>query len=64
MNHELVHIVACDKTSFRERFPGEVLVDLLCNLRIHLEPAIRAKADLMKREAGFAVAPDASIEEK
>jgi protease PrsW len=41
--------------SLQERFPGEVVVDLLCYLRVHLELSIRAKGLLMMREAGFAV---------
>jgi RsiW-degrading membrane proteinase PrsW (M82 family) len=41
--------------SLRERFPGEVVVDMLCYLRIHLELSLRAKGLLMMREAGFAV---------
>lgn len=41
--------------SLRERFPGEVVVDLLCYLRVHLELSLRAKGLLMMREAGFAV---------
>ena len=41
--------------SLRERFPGEVVVDILCYLRVHLELSLRAKGLLMMREAGFAV---------
>lgn len=35
------------------RFPGEVVVDMLCYLRLYLELAIRAKGELMMRESGF-----------
>jgi RsiW-degrading membrane proteinase PrsW (M82 family) len=44
--------------SLREKFSGEVVMDLLCYLRIHLELSLRAKGILMMREAGFDAAPD------
>ncbi len=44
--------------SLREKFSGEVVVDLLCYLRIHLELSLRAKGMLMMREAGFVAEPD------
>jgi protease PrsW len=44
--------------SLREKFSGEVIVDLLCYLQIHLELSLRAKGILMMREAGFDVQPD------
>jgi protease PrsW len=44
--------------SLREKFSGEVVVDLLCFLRIHLELSLRAKGILMMREAGFDAEPD------
>jgi RsiW-degrading membrane proteinase PrsW (M82 family) len=46
--------------SLTERFRGEVVVDMLCYLRIHLELSLRAKGVLMMREAGFPVALDAA----
>ncbi len=45
--------------SLKERFRGEVVVDMLCYLRLHLELSLRAKGLLMMREAGFPVALDA-----
>ena len=39
----------------RSRFSGEVIVDLLCLLRIHLELSVRAKGILLAREAGVDV---------
>jgi RsiW-degrading membrane proteinase PrsW (M82 family) len=42
--------------SLKERFRGEVVVDMLCYLRLHLELSLRAKGLLMMREAGFPVA--------
>jgi RsiW-degrading membrane proteinase PrsW (M82 family) len=44
--------------SLREKFSGEVVIDLLCYLRIHLELSLRAKGILMMREAGFDAEPD------
>jgi len=44
--------------SLREKFSGEVVMDLLCYLRIHLELSMRAKGILMMREAGFDAEPD------
>jgi RsiW-degrading membrane proteinase PrsW (M82 family) len=39
----------------RERFPGEVVADMLCMLQINLELSMRAKGILMAREAGISV---------
>lgn len=50
--------------SLREHFPGRVLADMLCYLRLHAELSLRAKGILMMREAGFSVRPDAEIQEK
>jgi len=44
--------------SLRAKFSGEVVMDLLCYLRIHLELSLRAKGILMMREAGFNAEPD------
>jgi len=44
--------------SLRERFNGELVADLLCYLRIHVELSLRAKGILMMREGGFDVEPD------
>lgn len=46
--------------SLKERFRGEVVVDMLCYLRLHLELSLRAKGLLMMREAGFPVVLDAA----
>ena len=42
----------------RNKFSGEVVVDLLCYLRIHVELSLRAKGILMMREGGFDAEPD------
>ncbi len=50
--------------SLKERFRGEVVVDMLCYLRLHLELSLRAKGLLMMREAGFPVVLDAADKAK
>ncbi len=50
--------------SLQNRFPGEVVVDMLCMLRIHLELSVRAKGILLMREAGFKPERDADIEDR
>ena len=51
-------------TTVRSRFAPEVLVDMLCLLRLRAELAIRAKGILMMREAGFEPVPDPTLKEK
>ena len=48
-------------TELRDRFPGQVVVDMFCLLRVELELGIQVKAMLLAREAGLAVPvhPDA-----
>jgi RsiW-degrading membrane proteinase PrsW (M82 family) len=50
--------------SLGTRFPGEVVADMLCYLRVHLELAVRAKGILLMREAGFNVPRDHEIVER
>lgn len=50
--------------ALRSRFPGEVVADMLCMLRLHTELAMRAKGILMMREAGIKIPPDPEIKEK
>ena len=44
--------------SLRNRFAPEVIVDMMCLLRLRAELAIRAKGILLLREAGFEAPPD------
>ena len=44
--------------ALRTHFRGEVVADLLCYLRLHVELALRAKGVLMMREEGLDVPPD------
>lgn len=50
--------------TLRSRFAAEVIVDMLCLLRLRAELAIRAKGILMLREAGFEAAPDPAVKDK
>ncbi|MCK4773232.1 MAG: PrsW family intramembrane metalloprotease [Candidatus Krumholzibacteria bacterium] len=50
--------------SIRESFRPEVVVDMLCYLRLHVELAINAKGLLLMREAGFDPQPTPDIREK
>ena len=45
-------------------FPGAVVADMLCYLRIRVELSLRAKALLIMREHGFAVATDRADRER
>ena len=48
-------------TTLKSRFSAEVIVDMMCLLRLRAELGIRAKGILMMREAGFDPEPDASL---
>ena len=50
--------------ALRERFSGEVVADLLCYLRLHVELALRAKGVLMMRENGIEVPIEEATREK
>jgi hypothetical protein len=50
--------------TLQERFRPDVVVDMVCYLRIHLELTIQAKGILMMREAGFDVPPADDVREK
>lgn len=47
--------------SLRDRFPGEVIADMLCYLEIMVELSIKAKGRLLMKEAGFPPPPDPVI---
>lgn len=51
-------------TTLRNRFSPEVIVDMMCLLRLRAELAIRAKGILMMREAGFEAEADPTIPAK
>ena len=48
----------------RTSYPPEVIVDMMCLLRLRAELGIRAKGLLLMREAGFEPDPDPSIRAK
>jgi len=50
--------------SLKSKLSGEVVADMLCLLRLHLELAIRAKGILLMQDAGFAISTDPEIKEK
>jgi len=50
--------------SLKDRFPGEIMGDMLCYLRIYLELAIRAKGILMMQGAGFKIPADPEVRER
>jgi protease PrsW len=45
----------------RGRFPGPVVVDMFCMLRLELELSVQAKALLLAREAGLKMAPHPDV---
>ncbi len=48
----------------RTSFPPEVIVDMMCLLRVRAELGIRAKGILLMREAGFEADPDPTLPTK
>jgi hypothetical protein len=50
--------------SLRTSFPPEIIVDMMCMLRLRAELGIKAKGMLLMREAGFEPEPDASLPAK
>jgi protease PrsW len=50
--------------TLRHRFSAEVIVDMMCLLRLRAELAIKAKGVLMMREAGFEAAPDPTLKDR
>lgn len=51
-------------TTLRSRFAPEVIVDMMCLLRLRAELAIRVKGILMMREAGFEPPPDSTLKDQ
>ena len=50
--------------SLRTKFQPEVVVDMICYLRIHVELSIEAKGILLMRQSGFELPPDPAVGEK
>ena len=51
-------------TTLRGHFAPEIIVDMMCLLRLRAELAIRVKGILMMREAGFEPPPDHTVKDK
>jgi hypothetical protein len=45
----------------RARFPGEVVADMFCLLRLQLELSVQAKAALLAQQAGLQLPPDPDL---
>jgi RsiW-degrading membrane proteinase PrsW (M82 family) len=68
---ELLSLVGSDAFGFtrfggylrelRRRFPGPVVADMYCLLRLHLELSVQAKARIIAREAGLQIADDGDL---
>ncbi len=50
--------------ALKDRFPGEVVADMLCLIRLHLELSISAKGLLLMREAGLPARAEPAVREK
>ena len=50
--------------SLKDRFSGEVILDLYCYLQLYLELSLKAKRNIMLRENGFPVLPEDGIRGK
>lgn len=48
--------------SLQEAFPPAIRGDMLCMLQLTIELSVRAKGDMLMREAGIEIAPDPEIE--
>jgi len=51
-------------SSLKEKFAPDIIVDILCYIRIYLELSLKAKSNMMLKEAGFPVNKDKEIKEK
>lgn len=68
---ELLNLISSDAFGFtrfgtyleelRERFPGPVVLDMFCMLKLELELSVQAKALLLAREAGLKMTPHPDI---
>ena len=50
--------------SLNDKFSAEIITDLFCYIRLHLELSVRAKGLLLMKEAGFTTFKDPEIKEK
>ncbi len=71
-DQELLELITTEKISatrigtylqsLRATFPGEIVADMLCLLRLRLELSIKAKGLLLMRETGFTPRPDPEVQ--
>jgi RsiW-degrading membrane proteinase PrsW (M82 family) len=50
--------------TLKKNFPGEIIADMLCYIRVYLELAIRAKGVLLMQESGFKASLEKDVQEK
>ncbi len=50
--------------SLKAKFPGEIVADMLCLLRLHLELSISAKGILLMKESGYPAKIEPGVSEK
>ncbi len=48
----------------RQHFPKEIVADMICLIRLHLELSIRAKGVLLMQKAGFTAPTDPEVERR
>lgn len=51
-------------SSLKDRFSPEIIVDMLCYIRTYIELSLRAKSNLLLKEAGFPLNRDTELKEK
>jgi RsiW-degrading membrane proteinase PrsW (M82 family) len=50
--------------TLKTRFSAEIIIDMICLLRLHTELSIKSKGILMMKDAGFAPPPNPEVKEK
>ncbi len=50
--------------SIKNRFPAEIIFDMICYIRLYLELSLRAKSNLLLSESGFPLNKDEELKQK
>lgn len=50
--------------SIKNRFPAEIIFDMICYIRLYLELSLRAKSNLLLSESGFSLSKDEELKQK
>lgn len=50
--------------SIKNRFPAEIIFDMICYIRLYLELSLRAKSNLLLSESGFPLTKDEELKQK